>query len=433
MAESSYRGLFLLAQTPRAGKQNHCYIAPPGLPTALLYQVSADPAHYGIVVKQEVAQRDGRKGEEWLALIGVDKSALSPEKTAVVEQELRKILELPFEHWRRNFDWDAHPGKIVFLDNMQPWLRAFKGLPSVTMRFTVSDTPVEKKAAQPKRMPRFFLPVLALVVFGGLAGLLMSNFSKSEDSENQAKKTLTMPLPEAEAFCQKIPESWPTCLPEKAAAYRQTLYDFQKTLWQVDENIVTTARETEKTQHTARLAELGKWQTTISDLATLQKKLAAHLNEDIRKNIADQLRQGKPDDAIQIAKDYEDKKATLEQQITDKKAAPATTPDFPAWTATLKDWGYKDAIDFTDKKIWDRITAWLNEKSDFSADETLLTALAEVKQTYPNPLENKKENDKQLVETINSLDEKFSLFKQNTLKLEPLKQPFTALQSALTN
>ncbi len=139
--KETFNGLFLLAQTPRAGKYNHRLIAPKGIPAGLIQQVSEHPEQYGLVVSREVAQTTGRKGTEWLALIGVDEKKLKPEeksalvivKPEIVQpkpeitstadrdaalKKLQTIFDKHFENWRQSYNWEQAKENILRLDEL---------------------------------------------------------------------------------------------------------------------------------------------------------------------------------------------------------------------------------------------------------------------------------------------------------------------------
>jgi hypothetical protein len=149
-----YNGLFLLAQTPRAGKYNHRLIAPPNLEAALIRHVSAAPEQYGLVVRREVAQTSGRKGEEWLALIGVNVAQLSASQQANLEKKLTDTLEIRFENWRKTQQWSGS-SDIVRLETMHDWL---KDLQKALGNFPKQTIDYEEKA---EKTP-WLLPVVAV-------------------------------------------------------------------------------------------------------------------------------------------------------------------------------------------------------------------------------------------------------------------------------
>lgn len=180
-----HQGLFLLAQTPRAGRYNHRLIAPPNLEAAMINHVSAAPAQFGLVVRREVAQTSGRKGEEWLALVGVAVAQLSASQQAAIEKELTTILEIRFESWHKTQQWSGS-NAIVRLEAMTDWL---KDLQKKLGNFPTQVIDYEEKADS-KNIP-WLLAVPLLVIILAVAVFHFS--SPQENQENAATSTVDAP------------------------------------------------------------------------------------------------------------------------------------------------------------------------------------------------------------------------------------------------
>ncbi|MDM8559254.1 hypothetical protein [Candidatus Parabeggiatoa sp. HSG14] len=220
--------IFLIAQTPRAGEDNHKFVIPPNLPisikevmeyfktaidqlkekdlnegckpinTAIIYQSEgkdfavsqkaeqvSDGSCLGkdyIAVSQKTEQKKGREGYEILMLVGFDVKQLPVKKHKEVRDKLKNYLSKEFATLvTQTIDWKESDGVHVKRDELIQWKQdnVFNGLnPFVktkTSAVTQNDATERNlkssfpKKKQPKTVKGWLIIVAMLIVIIGVA------------------------------------------------------------------------------------------------------------------------------------------------------------------------------------------------------------------------------------------------------------------------
>lgn len=137
--------IFLIAETPRAGKWNHRYLVAVGntLSESVIanFVRSARDELIGknyIAVEREVFQeQSGRTGKETLLLIGVDTKHLSDTQKLKISSHLEVCLKEDLDHLISTIPWES-TGKNLVVESpeLSKWCEQFSELPNIEIAET---------------------------------------------------------------------------------------------------------------------------------------------------------------------------------------------------------------------------------------------------------------------------------------------------------
>ncbi|MEN8215828.1 MAG: hypothetical protein ABFS56_05530 [Pseudomonadota bacterium] len=276
--------VFLIAQTPRAGLRNHCFVVPDNflqltsrrevrelLSTALSQAEGNDYIAVSKTVEQVASSRQGR---EMLVLVGIDVQQLSESDRKKVRTKLEDYLSQLEILVTETIDWEKSDGDFFVLrSELDKW-----GQDNFFMDLPPSGSPVKRAKAPPKYSYSVFLKTIGAAI---LLVIILYTF-KQCTKDGQEQTVDKFPYHKYNSFlpelCQVSEENW-----ETLAEFR-SLCQISKTIDQSD--FLKELRESDCHEFLLKIESVNE--ETVFEFVTTEEnkdKLQAELELDRQSDV----------------------------------------------------------------------------------------------------------------------------------------------------
>jgi hypothetical protein len=356
---SLFEGLFLLVQTPRGGEFNHRFLAPPDVDEQFINYAIDHLADCALVAQRPQAQTSsGRMGQEWIALVGVDKAQMTALEQQNIQRLLDDLLQNELDELIRQTDWETqHKAITLRFSELTKWRTRFEDrVSSKPLKITNKELIMSNAKREKKQMIETLLwpSVAGLIVIAAAAFTILPGTISSPQ-----KETTTYQL-DYTSFCSHVVSSG-GC---KGEELREAFYKFHKIL-RDSQGIIQGLQKTHKENKKKIEGLIGKWNGAKGfsskeikendDFTAKLNKLVEFISlcqggdplvsdlDKIKKvfpGLVDQLR------VSQVKKKLEEEKSQYENKLTEFKEAQES---FKKLVADIKDQDIK--VELTNGEI----------------------------------------------------------------------------------
>ncbi|MFZ4791556.1 MAG: hypothetical protein ACOYMW_11815 [Candidatus Competibacteraceae bacterium] len=297
---SLFEGLFLLVQTPRGGEFNHRFLAPPDVDEQFINYAIDHLTDCALVAQRPQAQTSsGRMGQEWIALVGVDKAQMTALEQQNIQRLLDDLLQNELDELIRQTDWGTQPKAITLrFSELTKWRTRFEDrVSSKPLKITNKELIMSNAKRGKKQMIETLLwpSVAGLIVIAATTVTMWP----SEQPFSPSERTSSTQSYHDEEFCKMVFKRDQSC---KGKELREAVYDFNKALIktknqvEILKNQITTDRKYIETL-------IGNWGNVKASLSSLSKVL--HQADQEIKTTQNEIKE-QEDYASEIKKEIQD-------------------------------------------------------------------------------------------------------------------------------